>query len=84
MPPGQASYLQRIGRTGRRDGNSLNLTVANARAHDLYFFADPREMIAGHVEAPGIFLDAPAVLERQFTAFCFDLPKPSHSRISPR
>lgn len=72
IPPAQAKYLQRIGRAGRRDGNALNLTVANARPHDLYFFAEPEEMIAGRVEAPGIFLNASAVLERQLTAFCFD------------
>ena len=27
---------------GRRDGNALNIAVANARPHDLYFFAEPR------------------------------------------
>ncbi len=72
VPPAQANYLQRIGRAGRRDGNALNLTVANARPHDLYFFAEPEEMLGGNVETPGVFLDASAVLERQFTAFCFD------------
>jgi DEAD/DEAH box helicase domain-containing protein len=72
VPPTQASYVQRIGRTGRRDGSSLDLTVANARPHDLYFFARPEEMIAGRVEPPGIFLGASAVLERQLTAYCFD------------
>ncbi len=72
VPPSQASYLQRIGRAGRRDGNALDLTVANGRPHDLYFFAEPEEMIAGGVETPGLLLDASAVLERQFTAFCFD------------
>jgi len=72
VPPGQANYLQRIGRAGRRDGNSLNLTVANARPHDLYFFAEPEKMISGNVDSPGVFLEASAVLERQFTAFCFD------------
>jgi DEAD/DEAH box helicase domain-containing protein len=72
VPPAQANYLQRIGRSGRRDGNALNLTVANGRPHDLYFFAEPEEMLAGYVDAPGIFLDASAVLERQFTAYCFD------------
>jgi DEAD/DEAH box helicase domain-containing protein len=72
VPPAQASYVQRVGRTGRRDGNSLNLTVANARPHDLYFFAQPGEMIAGRVEPPGVFMEASAVLERQLTAFCFD------------
>lgn len=72
VPPAQANYLQRIGRAGRRDGNCLNLTIANARPHDLYFFAEPEKMLAGHIDSPGIFLDASAVLERQFTAFCFD------------
>jgi DEAD/DEAH box helicase domain-containing protein len=72
VPPGQANYLQRIGRAGRRDGNALNVTIANGRPHDLYFFAEPLSMLAGHVEPPGVFLNASAVLERQFTAFCFD------------
>ena len=72
VPPAQANYLQRIGRAGRRDGNAINITLANADAHDLYFYADPLEMMAGHVATPGVFLDASAVLERQYTAFCLD------------
>jgi len=86
VPPAQANYLQRIGRTGRRDGNSLNLTVANARPHDLFFFAEPQEMLAEHIEAPGIFLDASAVLERQLTAFGFDrwVANESSASIPPR
>ncbi|MDO9528357.1 MAG: DEAD/DEAH box helicase [Syntrophales bacterium] len=72
VPPAQANYLQRIGRAGRRDGNALNVTVANARPHDLYFFAEPEEMIAGRIDTPDVFLNASAVLERQLTAFCFD------------
>lgn len=72
VPPRQSSYLQRIGRAGRRDGNSLILTVANARNHDNYFYARPEEMMDGEVPPPGVFLDAAAVLERQLVAFCFD------------
>jgi len=72
VPPAQANYLQRVGRAGRKDGNSLTVTLANGQPHDLYFYARPEEMLAGRVEPPGCFLDAPAVLERQFTAFCFD------------
>ncbi len=72
VPPGTANYRQRAGRAGRRDGNALVLTVANAEPHDLYFYAEPLEMLAGGVDPPGIFLDAVAVLERQMTAHCLD------------
>jgi len=66
VPPAPANYLQRIGRSGRRNGNSLDLTLANARPHDLYFFAEPEAMLSGRIEPPGVFLNASAVLERQF------------------
>ncbi|MBN1859584.1 DEAD/DEAH box helicase [Candidatus Bipolaricaulota bacterium] len=72
IPPSQANYLQRIGRSGRRDGNAFNFAMAEGRPHDLYFFYEPTEMLAGHVEPPGVFLNAPAVLERQLVGFCFD------------
>jgi DEAD/DEAH box helicase domain-containing protein len=72
VPPAQANYLQRIGRAGRQDGNSLALTIANGRPHDLYFYAEPLEMLAGQVATPGVFLQAMAVLERQLIAYCFD------------
>ena len=72
VPPATANYLQRIGRAGRETGNSLILTLANAKPHDLYFFDDPLEMIAGAITPPGCFLDAPNMLKRQLLAFCLD------------
>lgn len=72
MPPSQSQFLQRAGRAGRKDGNALTLAIANARPHDLYFYADPLDMISGKVTPPKIFLRASAVLERQFIAFCMD------------
>ena len=73
VPPNQASYLQRIGRAGRRDGNAFTSTLADgASPHDLYFFEDTEEMLSGEVTPPGIFLKAPEVLRRQLLAFCLD------------
>jgi len=72
VPPNQAAYLQRIGRAGRRTGNALTASMAMASPHDLFFYAEPEEMMAGSVKTPGIFLDAAAVLERQLAAFCLD------------
>lgn len=45
MPPAQSQFLQRTGRAGRKDGNALTLAVAAARPHDLYFYADPLDMM---------------------------------------
>ena len=72
MPPAESQFLQRAGRAGRKDGNSLNLIIAKTKPHDLYFYADPLDMIQGEVVPPKIFLRASAVLERQFTAYCMD------------
>ncbi len=72
VPPGPANFQQRIGRAGRKDGNSFVGTIANGKPHDLYFYEDPMQMIAGSVDAAGCYLDASAILERQLTAFCLD------------
>jgi DEAD/DEAH box helicase domain-containing protein len=72
MPPAPANHIQRVGRAGRQTGNALALGLALGRAHDQYFFEDPMEMIAGAVDPPGMFLDAPEVLRRQLVAFVMD------------
>ena len=72
VPPEPSNFVQRVGRAGRKDGNAVDVTIATSDPHDLYFFADPEEMIAGAVDPPGVFLDAVQVLYRQFVAFCFD------------
>ncbi|NLE58711.1 MAG: DUF1998 domain-containing protein, partial [Planctomycetes bacterium] len=72
VPPTTANYLQRIGRAGRASGNANVLVMATTSPHDLYFFEQPLEMMAGPVEPPGCFLDAPDMLERQYIAYCMD------------
>jgi len=72
VPPAQANYLQRVGRGGRKDGNSFVLTVANGRPHDLVFYAEPRRMLESPVEPPAVFLKARHVLRRQLLAYAMD------------
>ena len=73
VPPEEANYVQRMGRSGRRDGNALNMVLANSRAHDLQFWEDPTPMLSGQVRPPGVFLSAEEVLLRQVTAFTLDV-----------
>lgn len=72
VPPTPANFLQRVGRSGRKTGNALCVTLANARPHDLYFYSEPLEMLAGQVLPPGCFLDAPEMLKRQLVAHGMD------------
>ena len=72
VPPEEANYVQRMGRSGRRDGNALNMVLATSRGHDLQFWEDPTPMLAGQVRPPGVFLAAEEVLLRQVTAFTLD------------
>lgn len=73
VPPNQASFLQRVGRAGRRDGNAMAATLADGSSpHDLYFFDATAEMLAGEVAPPGVFMRAAEVLRRQMFAYCMD------------
>ncbi len=72
IPPSTANYLQRIGRAGRQTGSSFIISVVNQRPHDLFFFARPQELLKGKIDTPGCWIDAAAVLVRQYLGFCFD------------
>ena len=72
IPPDTSSYLQRIGRAGRATGTALIISFINQKPHDLFFFARPAQMLKGRIETPGCWLDASAVLARQYLGYCFD------------
>ena len=72
VPRSPASYLQRVGRAGRRSGNSFVSTFVPARSRGLYFLERPRELIDGEVISPDCWLDAIEILRRQYFAFLMD------------
>lgn len=72
VPQSQASYVQRVGRAGRRSGNSLVTTFVRTDPRSLYFLSDPEAMIAGEVRPPNCYLDAIEILRRHWFAFLID------------
>jgi ATP-dependent helicase YprA (DUF1998 family) len=72
LPKRTASYLQRVGRAGRRTGNALVVSVLPGRALELQRLADPMSMLAGEVAPPATHLDATEILQRQYLAFVLD------------
>ncbi|MEV6324928.1 DEAD/DEAH box helicase [Nocardia sp. NPDC051787] len=72
MPRTVASYLQRVGRAGRRTGNSLVLAFVRGRGEHLPKLYDPLSVIAGEVRPPATFLNAEEILQRQYVAHVID------------
>ena len=57
VPPTPANYAQRAGRAGRSGQAALVVTYCAALSpHDQYYFARPREMVAGIARPPSIDL----------------------------
>ncbi len=72
VPPRPANFLQRVGRAGRKSGSALVVNFAKADPHDLFYYLEPMEMMAGDVNVPGCFLGARDIMTRHFFAFCID------------
>ena len=72
VPPLPSNFLQRVGRAGRSSGSALIVNFAKNQNHDLYYYADPMEMMQGVVNTPGCYLEAKEILRRHFTAYCID------------
>jgi DEAD/DEAH box helicase domain-containing protein len=72
VPPLPSNFLQRVGRAGRSSGTALIENFAQNKAHDLYYYEEPLEMMEGDIATPGCFLNAKDILVRHFTAYCFD------------
>ncbi len=72
LPRTVATYLQRIGRAGRRTGNALDLAYVTGRGEFLPRLGDPASLINGEVRPPSIYLSAEEILRRQYLAYLVD------------
>ena len=58
VPPETSNYIQRAGRAGRRTSSAaFSVTFARRNSHDMTFYQDPAEIIAGKIAAPVLEVD---------------------------
>lgn len=58
VPPETSNYIQRAGRAGRRTSSAaFSVTFARRNSHDMTFYQDPAEIIAGKIAAPILEVD---------------------------
>ncbi len=72
VPPLTSNFLQRVGRAGRSSGSALIINFAQNKAHDLFYYEEPIDMMAGEIATPGCYLEAKDILYRHFFAYCLD------------
>ena len=72
IPPLTSNFLQRVGRAGRTSGSALITNFAQSKAHDLFYYGEPKDMMEGEIATPGCYLEAKDILYRHFFAYCLD------------
>lgn len=72
VPPLVSNFIQRVGRAGRSSGSALVINFAQSKAHDLFYYGEPRDMMEGEIATPGCYLEAKDILYRHFFAYCLD------------
>lgn len=72
IPRKQAAHAQRIGRAGRKSGNSLVTTFAETDPMSLYYLTEPELMLSGDIRPPDCYLDAHEILARHLLGCAID------------
>lgn len=67
-PPSSISYIQRVGRAGRRDGISFINTFFFNSPIDEYYFRNPQELIKGNFYPPYINFENEELIKRHFNS----------------
>ncbi|MDO4900565.1 DEAD/DEAH box helicase [Actinomyces sp.] len=82
LPDTVASYVQRVGRAGRRNGSALALAYVPGRREQLPLLKDPANLLDGSVRPPSTYLGAEEILRRQFIAYVIDvLTRENHPAV---
>jgi len=71
-PPSPASYLQRVGRAGRRDGISFINTFFFNSPIDEFYYRNPQELIKGNFSPPPLKIENNELLTRHLHALILE------------
>lgn len=68
-PPSSASYVQRVGRSGRgKDKNAVCVTICRRTKYDADAWQEPQRLLSGAVKPPNVFTENIIVAQRHFNA----------------
>ena len=69
VPPETANYIQRAGRAGRRTSSAaFSVTFSRRSSHDMTFYHDPAQIIAGKIAPPILEIDNEKIAERHLNS----------------
>ena len=69
VPPETSNYIQRAGRAGRRTSSAaFSVTFSRRSSHDMTFYHDPAQIIAGKIAAPVLEVSNEKIAERHLNS----------------
>lgn len=69
VPPETSNYIQRAGRAGRRTSSAaFSVTFSRRSSHDMTFFQNPEQIIAGKINAPILEIDNEKIAQRHLNS----------------